>query len=79
VVILQVLAFLTAGLFLAGIGTPVVGVVLASIEVAFVFVSVGHLEKSVLMGAIGIATAALGPGYLSVDAKLYGRKLIEID
>ena len=55
-----------------------VGVVLASTEVAFVSVSVGHLEESVLMGAIGIATAALGPGYLSIDAKLYGRMLIAI-
>jgi hypothetical protein len=53
-------------------------VVLASVELAFAFSKPGHVENSILMGAIAFAVAALGPGFLSIDAELCGRKLIVI-
>jgi uncharacterized membrane protein YphA (DoxX/SURF4 family) len=77
-VILQSLAFLGAALFITGLGTPLASVVLASVELGFAFSKTGHIEHSILMGAIAFAVAALGPGFLSIDAKLYGRKLIVI-
>jgi uncharacterized membrane protein YphA (DoxX/SURF4 family) len=34
--------------------------------------------KHILLGALGIALAMLGPGAWSVDARLFGRKRIQI-
>jgi hypothetical protein len=36
------------------------------------------MEDAVLLATLGAALAALGPGAHSVDARLYGRKRIEI-
>jgi uncharacterized membrane protein YphA (DoxX/SURF4 family) len=77
-VILEVLAFLGAALFMIGLGTPLASVVLASVELTFAFSKPGHVENSILMGAIAFAVATLGPGFLSIDAELYGRKVIVI-
>jgi uncharacterized membrane protein YphA (DoxX/SURF4 family) len=36
------------------------------------------MESSILRAALGAALAVLGPGSYSVDAKLFGRKRIQI-
>jgi hypothetical protein len=36
------------------------------------------MENAVLLATVGAALAALGPGAHSIDARLYGRKRIEI-
>jgi len=77
-IILQVLAFASAVLFMTGLGTPLASIVLASVEFAFAFSKMEHLENSIVMAAVGLAVAALGPGFLSIDAKLYGRERIVI-
>lgn len=64
--------------FLLGLGTPIVSMALAGVEVAFAFSFTGHLEKSILIGAIVLAIGVLGPGAISIDAKLHGGKLIVI-
>lgn len=77
-IILQILAFVSATLFMIGLGTPLASLALASVEVAFVFSKTGHIETSILMTGMGLAMASLGPGFLSIDARLYGRKIIVI-
>jgi hypothetical protein len=36
------------------------------------------MENAVLLATVGAALAALGPGAHSIDARLYGRKRIEM-
>jgi putative oxidoreductase len=66
------------GIFiLLGLWTPVVGTLLGLTEVWILFsrstVSWIHL----ILAALGITLAMIGPGAWSVDARLFGRKHIE--
>jgi len=65
-------------LLIAGLWTPVTGVLVAALEIGiFVFQSEDpwlHL----LLATLGICLALLGPGVWSVDARLFGWKRISI-
>jgi uncharacterized membrane protein YphA (DoxX/SURF4 family) len=72
-----------AALLLVGFWTPVAGVSMAVAELSLAF-SHSALSRSedtwihILLGALGAALAMLGPGAWSVDARLFGRKRIQI-
>jgi putative oxidoreductase len=78
VVILQLVAAAAAALVLVGFWTPVAGGLLAVAELCLAFSHTGDPSIHILLGALGAALAMLGPGALSVDARLFGRKRIEI-
>lgn len=69
-----------AGLFLViGLWTPFTGALIAIIEVWTAFYSGSErLRSTILLATLGIALAMLGPGVRSVDARLFGRKRIDI-
>ena len=68
-----------AGVLLAlGLWTPVAGVLVALVEVRFAFLGTAQIRTGILLGVVGAALAALGPGVRSIDALLYGRKRFEI-
>ena len=67
-VIVKGLASVGATLFMLGLGTPMVSMALAAVEVAFAFSFTGHLEKSILIGAIVLAIGVLGSGAICIDA-----------
>jgi len=72
---------LTAGagmLLLAGLWTPVSGVLAAILQLWIAFSGADHLREVLLLAALGGALAMLGPGAWSVDAHLFGRKRIYI-
>jgi putative oxidoreductase len=75
----QLAAAGAALLLLAGLWTPVAGVLMA---IAEVFLAFSHPSvdpwRHILLGTLGTALAMLGPGAWSVDARLYGRKRIRI-
>ena len=76
--VLSVLA-VGAGLFLlAGLWTPVAGTLVAVIEVWNFFLLPENLWIYILLGTIGASLAMVGPGAWSIDARLFGRKHIEI-
>jgi putative oxidoreductase len=76
--VLSVLA-VGAGLFLlAGLWTPVAGTLVAVIEVWNIFLLPENLWIYILLGTIGASLAMVGPGAWSIDARLFGRKHIEI-
>lgn len=68
-----------AGMFLlAGLWTPVVGTLVVAFNVWNIFFIPGNLSIYILLGTLGAALAMLGPGAWSIDARLFGRKHIDI-
>jgi len=78
VMIMEVVAIGAGTLLLIGLGTPVVGAVVVLLEVAFAFSLPAHVEDSILLASLGAALATLGPGLRSIDARLFGRRRIDI-
>jgi hypothetical protein len=68
---------LAALLLIAGLWTPVAGAAVAVVAIAEVLTTgeppVGHLLAATIAGALTM----LGPGRLSIDARLFGWKRIE--
>jgi uncharacterized membrane protein YphA (DoxX/SURF4 family) len=68
-----------AGLFLLfGLRTSAAGAIVAIIELFIAFSHNHDPWLAVLLAALGVATALLGPGIWSVDARRSGWKRIEI-
>jgi hypothetical protein len=63
------------GLILLGLFTPFVSTIGAA---AALWMAI-PLEERILLAAIGIGLALLGPGAWSIDALLYGRRRIDLD
>ena len=78
VVILQLLAASSAALLLVGLWTPVAGLLMTIAELSLVLSHASDPSIHILLGAIGVALAMIGPGAWSVDARLFGRKRIQI-
>ena len=67
---------LAALLLIAGLWTPVAGAVVAVVAIFEILTgepAVGHLLAATIAGAL----AMLGPGRLSIDARLFGWKRID--
>ena len=75
---LQLLAAAAGALLLVRLWTPVAGVLLAAVELCLTFSHPVDPWRHILLGALGVALAMLGPGAWSVDARLFGRKRIQI-
>ena len=68
-----------AGIFLlVGLWTPVVGTVVAIVEAWIVFSRPGEPWIPIMLATLGATLAMLGPGAWSIDARLFGRKHIDI-
>ena len=75
---LQLVAAGAAMFLLVGLWTPAAGVLLAVAELCLTFSHPIDPWRHILLGALGVALAMLGPGAWSVDARLFGRKRIHI-
>ena len=78
VTMLQLAAAASAGLLLIGLWTPVAGVLMAVAELCLLFSHPADPWMHIRLGTLGVALAMLGPGAWSVDARLFGRKRIQI-
>jgi uncharacterized membrane protein YphA (DoxX/SURF4 family) len=65
-------------LLLAGLWTPMAGALVAIVEGWIACSRPNDLWTALLLGALGVGLAMLGPGAWSIDARLFGRKRIEI-
>jgi len=78
----EIIAAFAAVFVLLGLWTPIASSILAIDELAMVFSQ--HLPPSgdpwtpILLVALGIGLALLGPGAWSIDARLFGRKRLQI-
>jgi uncharacterized membrane protein YphA (DoxX/SURF4 family) len=64
-----------AGIFLLlGLWTPVIGAVIAVLEVWIAFLHTGDILVPILLAMLGATLAIIGPGAWSIDARLFGRK-----
>jgi uncharacterized membrane protein YphA (DoxX/SURF4 family) len=69
---------LAAGILLiAGLWTPIAGILVALIEVGKMIMLPGDKWVWLLLGTAGATLAMLGPGLWSIDARLFGWKRIE--
>ncbi len=75
---LQLVSAGAAVFLLVGLWTPVAGVLMAVAELWLTFSHPIDPWRHILLGALGAALAMLGPGAWSVDARLFGRKRIQI-
>jgi putative oxidoreductase len=68
-----------AGLLLiAGLWTPVMGSLVALIEIGEILTSAGDRWAHLLLGSMAAALAMLGPGVWSIDSRLFGWKRLEV-
>jgi uncharacterized membrane protein YphA (DoxX/SURF4 family) len=72
------IAISVGSLLLAGLWTPVAGGLQAIIEVWTIFARGSAPSMHVLLAALGVSLIMLGPGAWSADARLFGRKRIDI-
>jgi putative oxidoreductase len=77
-IIVRSVAFGAGALLLLGLWTPVAGVLVAGLEAGYLLLGAADPRSSMLLGAVGAALVALGPGAISIDARLFGRKRVEL-
>jgi len=65
-------------LLLAGLWTPIAGALQVVIELWIVFSQGGGTATHLLLATLGVSLVMLGPGAWSIDARLFGRKRIDI-
>ena len=64
-------------LLLAGLWTPVAGVVAFAMQAWLIYSGVHEPLIAVISGTLGATIAMIGPGAWSIDARIFGRKHIE--
>ena len=65
-------------LVLLGLATPLCGASVALLELKQITSPLDATRASALLATIGAALALVGPGAWSIDARLFGRRLIRI-
>jgi putative oxidoreductase len=77
-VLVEVITAGAAILLLLGLWTPIAGGLIAVVELGLALSHPAEPWRFVHFGILGAALALLGPGGCSVDARLFGRKQIQI-
>ena len=75
---LQVIAAIAAIFLLIGLWTPIAGAIVTLTELLIAVKGTDQLRSMILFATIAIAIAILGPGALSIDAVLFGRKRLDV-
>jgi putative oxidoreductase len=76
--VLQSIGAAAGILLVAGLWTPLAGVLAASVEAWIAFSASGNAATPVGLAVLALTLAMIGPGAWSVDARLYGRKRIAL-
>lgn len=70
----QLIAACAGILLLVGLWTPVVGSVIAAVELWVAFANGSNPWIPIVLATLSATIAMIGPGAWSVDARLFGRK-----
>jgi putative oxidoreductase len=74
-----VLQIASATLLILGLWTPIVGIILALVEVYRATTGADHVDLlGVLRAAIAMSLVMTGPGAWSIDARVFGRRRIDV-
>ena len=73
----EIIAACAGILLLLGLCTPIVGTLIAVLELWIAIARVGDPWISVILATFGGTAAMIGPGAWSIDARLFGRKHLE--
>ena len=65
-------------LFVAGLWTPMTGGLVVVVELWSIASRTGEVSNCILLAGFGASLAMLGPGVWSIDARLFGRKQIDL-
>jgi putative oxidoreductase len=65
-------------LLAVGLWTPIAAVAVALVEIVRVIQSGSLNERLALLAVIAISLALMGPGQWSIDARLFGRRRINV-
>jgi uncharacterized membrane protein YphA (DoxX/SURF4 family) len=76
--ILEIAAILASAFLAVGLWTPFSGCLVTAFELWDLVTKPGDRWSSILMAAMGVALAMIGPGVWSVDARLFGWRRIVI-
>lgn len=77
VIAVCVVALGLALLLLAGLWTPVAGTLVAALELCTIPWELGSISTHIFMATMAAASALAGPGFWSLDNRLYGWKRID--
>ena len=77
VIALCVVAIGQSLMLLAGLWTPVAGTLVAALELCTIPWELGALSTHIFMAAMATAVALVGPGFWSLDSRMYGWKRID--
>jgi putative oxidoreductase len=77
-IIWQSLATIGGVLLIVGLFTPVAGVLAVIVELWTALSRADNLRICIVLAIVAAALAMLGPGAWSLDARLFGRKRIDI-
>ena len=75
---LRLFGCLIAALILAGLWTPFAATCQAVIQGVIAFAGDGFASTHLIMALVGVSLVMLGPGAWSMDARIYGRKRIDL-
>jgi uncharacterized membrane protein YphA (DoxX/SURF4 family) len=75
---LHLLAAGCSVLLMVGLWTPIAGLFMAGAELSLLLFRFNSSSMPIVLAALGVALAMIGPGAWSVDAHLFGRKRIRI-
>jgi uncharacterized membrane protein YphA (DoxX/SURF4 family) len=73
----QIVGACAGMLLLIGLWTPVVGTLIAAVELWIALSHVGDPWMPIVLAILGGTAAMIGPGAWSVDARLFGRRHID--
>ena len=77
--ILSVLALLDGAMLVAGLWTPLAGILAIAVSAGGMLIHRGNPSLGILLASMGAGLALVGPGAISIDAWIFGLKKIDIE
>jgi uncharacterized membrane protein YphA (DoxX/SURF4 family) len=74
---LELLGAAAGTLIVAGLWTPVTGIIVFAIQGWIAFSRPNFVLMPILLAVLALSLAMIGPGAWSIDARLFGRKQIK--